>query len=317
MSAPNPFLYRPLRRSDRESYLEVIVQGIGKLETSTGLGDNAEDMIRTLFGRPLWAVTAIARALGRPIVDIFVASEGEKVTGTGMLLYTRQAAYVAGMATRVEYRGRGIASQILSLLSQEARRRRRPWLALDVESENETAIRIYLKSGYREVERFSWFTRNGPPGPSAPTPDSVPLLTRSDAVAVTAALDAARPEAYRRVFPSSWKTLSHNENFGRGPRTRRRAWVRRGANGSVAVVRAYFLAKRKLGAYFLLCGTPEPTSEELTGVLDAAGAWLSSLGPARAFAVAPESSGAARTALERAGFARVVGSTTMVRETPG
>lgn len=309
-------MYRPLRRSDLASYTETVLLGIGKLETSTGLAESAEATIRSLSRWPVRFLLGFFRAIGRPMVDILVAADGTEVAGTGTILWLPKAAYVAGMATKPEFRGQGIASRILALQNAEAKRRRRPWLALDVESDNDTAIRVYRKAGYREVAKFTWYTRAGLPPAEGPVPPGTRPVVRSEWHDLVARLDASRPEEYRAVFPSGSRVLNHNEHLVRGMRSEHRTWAAHAEDGPSGVLRAYFLPRTRIGAYFPMTVGPE-SAKELPRLFDAATEWLRPRGPSRCLAVAAEPPGAIRSLLERFGFSGVVSSTTMVRATTG
>jgi len=312
-SALSSTVFRPLRRRDEPKFLEVVMMGVGNLERSTGLDASAEALIRSLFRRSIWFLTRFLSGIGRPIVSVVVAEEGSRLVGTGMILWLPNSAYVSGMATRPECRGRGVASRILALLQSQARRRRRDWMTLDVESENDTAIRVYLKAGYREVAEFSWLTRTGSPSATGPVAAECRPMRRADGRTIPSRLDAARPETYRAVFPATPRVLNHNEFLVRGMGSRSQTWVKETAQGVPCVLRTYFSPAKKLGAFFLMTGVPEPSPEELTSLVNAGASWMEPLGPERCLAVLPISSVATRVALERAGFVRVVGSKTMVR----
>jgi ribosomal protein S18 acetylase RimI-like enzyme len=316
-NAPGPLVYRPIRRSDSAQYIDLLLRSMGEFEQVTGLGVGAESAIRSLFRLPVWWTVKLLNAVGRPAVHVIVAASDRTIAGTGMILWTRSVAYVAGMATRPEFRGRGIASQVLALLGLQALRHGRAWLALDVESENETAIRVYLKAGYREIAEFSWFTRTGLPPASGSDPGGTRPMARSDRKSVAAALDAARPPAYRAAFPASPHLLDHNEFTMRTPRIQHRAWVKRATNGTPCVARAFFSPRTKWGTVLLRTGTPEPPAEDLTALLDAAVTWLAPFGPEHCLAPAADPPGAVTAALERAGFSRAARTKTMIRETPG
>ena len=316
-SARRTLVYRPLRRSDSAKYIELLLESMGEFEQETGIGDGAESAIRSLFRLPIWWVVKFLSGIGRPVADIVVAASDGTIAGTGMILWTRNTAYVAGMATRPEFRGQGIAAEVLARLGVEARRRKRPYLALDVESANETAIRVYRRAGYQEVAEFSWFTRAGLPPISGANPGGTRPMRRSDQENIVTHLDAARPPLYRAAFPSSPKLLDHNEFTIRAPRIRHSTWVKRTTNGTDCVARAYFSPRKKWGTILLRTGTPEPPPEELASLLDAATSWLTPLRPSHCLAPVSEPPGAVTAALVRAGFSRAVGTKTMVRETPG
>jgi len=313
MSGPpsNSIEFRPLRRSDRDQYLEVIRYGIGKLERSTGLDEISGDLITTEFRPRTWFLLGFLRAFGRPILSTQVAMEGRRMAGTGMAIWLPGTAYVAGIATRPEFRGRGVASRILTLLGGEAARRRRAWMALDVESENETAIRVYRKAGYHDVAGYTWFSRSGFPAATAPPDPRTTLVSGSIGPEVVAALDRSRTEEYRTIFPTHPRVFQHNEFLVRGPGVKSRSWLRRGDGGGLGLLHVYFSPKGRLGGYFLTAANPEPRAEELVGLLDAAAEWIRPLRPTRCLAVAPEPRGPITAALEGAGFAAVAATRLM------
>ena len=310
--ATRPLEFRTLRRADVPAYLPVILLGVGNLERSTGLDRGSESTLRMLSRRSVWWILAFLRAVGRPAVDIFVAADGERLVGTGTILWLPSAGYVAGMATRPEYRGRGIASRILALQRAAVARRGKAWIALDVESENSVAVRVYERAGYREAARFSWFARPGLPGDGALTPEVAPA-TRAEVAEVIGGLDAARSPEYRAALPASARMLSHIQILVSGRRVQHRTWVVSTASGSPFVVRAACDVNAQLGAYFLLPGRSVPTSEEVERALTPATAWLRGLAPTRSFAVVPEPVGQVGPALEKFGFRFAVASLTMVR----
>jgi len=288
--------------------------GVGPLETSTGLAESDAATIQQLSRHSIWFVLRLLRLLGRPIVDTVVALDGGRVVGTGTIVWLPKTAYVAGMATRPEYRGRGIASRVLALLGERARQQERAWLALDVEGENVTAQNVYQKAGYRESGRFAWFTRNDLPPVGSTAPAGVREAKRADWKALTAELERGRPADYCSALPAGSRVLGHNEYIVRTGRVKSRTWLHNAVNGTTCVVRAYFLPSTRMGVYFPMSTLPEPPSEEFAGVLEAATQWLRPQAPRRCIAVAAEPHGPIAAALEREGFLRVVSSRVMIRK---
>ena len=313
MSASGPWEFRPLRRSDFRSYRDVVVLGIGRLERSTGTAESAMAGIDLLERRSIRFVLGFLRWIGRPYVDVLVAANASGVAGTGTVLWLPKTAYVAGMATRPEYRGQGIASRILALQGDLARRRRRPWLALDVESDNQPAVRVYQRAGYRELGAFTWFTRTGSPASTPGDPPGIRPVGRSDWRPLTARLDASRPPEYRAAFPARPPLLHHNEILVRGGRMENETWWKETSSNGLAVLRAYFLPGTRMGALFPLSTDSEPSSEEFTGLFGAAAEWLRARDPRRCLAAAPEGQRGVSAALEALGFSAVVSSKLMVR----
>jgi GNAT superfamily N-acetyltransferase len=296
----------------------MVLLAIGPFERSTGIDAIAEATTDLLSRRSIWFFLRLTRLFGRPVVDILVARDGSGMAGTGLVVWLPHVAYVANMATRTEMRGRGIASQILALQQGEARRRRRPWMALDVEGENETAQRVYRRAGYHDAGSCRWFTRTGLPstGGARGTPGTR-VVARSDYAELARKLDASRPADYRSAFPAGQRLLHHNEFLVRGGRVERRTWRVDASDGRFAVVRAYYLRGASMGVYFPMTTHPGTSPEEILGGVDAATEWLRSFGPARCLAMVSEPKEAVAIALEQRGFSSVVSTLTMLRRVSG
>ncbi|MGD0587952.1 MAG: GNAT family N-acetyltransferase [Thermoplasmata archaeon] len=309
----SPLVFRQIRRADLPTFVEVIRLGIGKLEHSTGLDEGAEAMFQSLSRWSIWLLFGLLQLIGRPFVRVWVGLEGPRVVGTGTLLMLPKAGYVAGMATHPEFRGRGVASRILALEQAETVRRGRDWIVLDVESENETAIRVYRRAGYREVGRYTWYSRLGIPPTSTPSPS--PAASKGELKEFIPKLDASRGADLRTSLPADPRMLSHNELLVRGPRAKNQTWIRATADATPSSVRAYFMPRTRMGVYFPTTGTPEPSADELTALFASPTEWLRPQDPKRCLAVLAEPVGTAGAALEKMGFVAVVSSTLMVRPT--
>lgn len=305
-------MYRPLRRSDYASYHEVVGLAVGNFERSTGLDVSSEATIAQLSRRWIWFLLGMFRLFGRPIVDTLVACQDREVVGTATVLWLPTVAYVAGVATRPEVRGRGIATHLLTLLTEMARRRHREWLALDVESENLGAIRVYRKAGYREVGTYTWFSRPELPRAASPTLSNVVPVGRSDWGSLSARLEAGRPTDYRNAFPASGGILTHNEILVRGRRVGYSTWKRELPEGGVVVLRAYFDPGAGLAACFPISTTPEASPDDFAGLIHAATDWLAPQHPSHVIAVVTEPRGNSTVALERLGFAAAASTTAML-----
>jgi len=307
------FEIRPLRHSDFPRYRPVVLLAAGELERSTGIDARAEATIDLLNRRSIWFLLGLTRLFGRPIVDTLVATTGNDIQGTGTILWFPKSAYVAGVATKPEWRGRGVASAILGRLEALARRRRREWMLLDVESGNEPAVRVYQKSGYRVTDTFTWLASTGLPPARPVTADGARRVGASEWPELTALLDASRPADYRAAFPARKRVLHHNEVMVHGGRTESATWWRRTDAGAAVVVRAYFVPGARMGAFFPMSTLPEPRAEEFSGILAAAVDWVRSRNPQRCLAVAPEPRGGIAASLEQLGFTGGISSAVMVR----
>lgn len=312
MAPPDSCVFRPLRRSDYASYYSVVHQSIGPFERATGLDVNSEATIAQLSRRWVWLLLRLLRLFGRRIVDIEVATQGTEVVGTATILWLPRTAYVAAVATRPELRGRGIASRLMALLAERARRYRRAWMALDVETENEVAIRVYRRAGYQTVGSYSWFSRADLPTVESPPSSEVTPVGSADVGGLCTRLDANRPVEYREAFPADRAALTHNEILVRGGRVELATWKRELTGGGVAVLRAYYVPGTRMAAYFPISTAPEGSPDDFGGLIDAATGWLRPRSPSRVIAVAPEPRGNSTVALERRGFPAVASTTTMV-----
>ena len=61
--------------------------------------------------------------------------------------------YICGVAVLPEYRGLGIGTELMQLAEQQAKIRKFNTLSLVVFEENEGAVRLYEKLGYKEIQR--------------------------------------------------------------------------------------------------------------------------------------------------------------------
>jgi ribosomal protein S18 acetylase RimI-like enzyme len=81
--------------------------------------------------------------------------------------------YVNGLAALPGYRGRGLGSQLLNVADDLAAEAGCDELSLEVFEQNENALRLYERHGYRTVAR-----RTAVPHPSYPYDGDVLLMTR-------------------------------------------------------------------------------------------------------------------------------------------
>jgi ribosomal protein S18 acetylase RimI-like enzyme len=301
-----------MRRSDFAAYRDVSRLAMGAFDRSTGLYESSDAALLQLSHRSVWFVLALARLFRRPLVDIVVATRGAELVGTATLLWLPRTAYVTGVATKPEMRGRGVASRLLARHAEEARRLHRAWMALDVESENETAIRVYRRAGYRETARSTWFTRSDLPPKEAPDPPTVLPVGAADWKALAARLDASRPDDYREAFPAGKRIVDHNEYVVRTGRSEVEAWKRELPGGSVAALRACFVTGARRAVYLPMSTDSNVSPEVFLGLIDTATEWFRSRGPALVLAVVSEPRGPAGVALEQRGFAPAVTSIAMI-----
>jgi ribosomal protein S18 acetylase RimI-like enzyme len=308
-----PVELRELRRSDLPSFERVIVQVFGRFEAATGLAESATAQIRSLRGPGLWAMITLLQALRIANVRFLVAVERGAVVGTTILSVSGNSGYIAGVATDAAARGRGIATRLMGLAETRTRAKGKPWLALDVESENETAIRVYRRIGYHEVARFHWFA--GPPPRTNPASGraavEIPARTRAAADWANQRL----PAPIREALPATARTLTHLELFSKPPRAKTKMWKITSGGTIQGMVRAHYAAATRRG--FLLPIGVDPTTPEdaLFALLAPAIDWERTLGATRIILGAPESAGLWTSMGPKLGLPYAVSTTLMVRPT--
>ncbi|HTP54829.1 MAG TPA: GNAT family N-acetyltransferase [Thermoplasmata archaeon] len=304
---------RELRHADLPSFEPVILSGIGTLERAIGLDQTAAPMLRSLRRPGIWILFRLFRALGRAI-RILVRVEQGRVVGTVSVIPRKTVGVIVGVATDPSARGRGIATQLLEAAHRLVRAKGIPRLALDVDTDNETALRVYRRLGYQEVARFAWFV-GAPPSEADPNPTELRTVPRSQLRPLLPWIDAHRPPEVRAPYPATPRRLSHLEMLFSLPGTTWRTWQLSRAEGPVAVVRAAY-SRMNTTAYLIPAAwDPSLPSEAYRGLLLPGIAWARSVGANRIACAVPDPPGPWEPALGALGLGRSASSTMMTRPT--
>jgi ribosomal protein S18 acetylase RimI-like enzyme len=97
------------------------------------------------------------RQADRPGDTTYVISRGTTVVGTVRLSVTGETAGVYGFAVDPAYQGQGIGRDVLARVCRQARRDGFVRVTLEVETENEHALRLYTSTGFvREAGEDYW-----------------------------------------------------------------------------------------------------------------------------------------------------------------
>jgi ribosomal protein S18 acetylase RimI-like enzyme len=281
--------YRELRRSDLPSFEKVMFQGLGTLERAIGVDQAAVTLFQSLRRRGLWTLLAFFRALGLPVIRIFVATERGQVVGTSSLVWLKKTAVVIGVATDAAARGRGIATHLLERMPAFAQRKGRAWLALDVDAENSTAIRVYQKIGYQDYGRFAWYV--GAPLEPASTGGTTAIEIGCPRIRVLAKwADARQAPAIREMFPITEKSFSHLETIFQMPRTQTKTWELASSGTTIGVVRGYFSPLAGSGFVLPVASNSDLSGDARQALVAPAIQWVRSLGAARLVLVVPDPS---------------------------
>ena len=173
--------------------------------------DAVGGVLRKTEGIGLRFLLGLARLFGRPIFLVLVVEVDGRVLGTSLLNFTPEATYVSGVVVDRSVRRQGHAQAMLRACDDLGRRYHRPVLALDVLSQNDPAIRLYDRWGYRPLRDQIWLARSFGPDTPLPLPSGEtrirPYLDRDGAQ--LAELDnALMPPEVRKILPR------HREDFG-------------------------------------------------------------------------------------------------------
>ncbi len=95
--------------------------------------------------------------------DVWVAVDRDGLLGNAVVLYRRNAksARLYSLVVAAAARGRGIARALLETAELAAAARRAQRLYLEVRCDNDAAIRLYQKLGYRLLGRLPRFYEDG------------------------------------------------------------------------------------------------------------------------------------------------------------
>ena len=287
MQRPGPTVeYRELRRRDLPSLSKVIAQAYGALERATGLDEVSTAQLLSLRRPGLWVLVRLLQRLRIAPLRFLVAVEGGQVVGSTIVTFRDKAGYIGGVSTDARARGRGVATQLMERARAVARAKGKAWMALDVESDNETALRVYRRLGYTEVERVDWHVGPLPP----PTPMSQPTALEFktvDKVTLAWVFQSTLP-AIREALPPSPRTLTHVEIYARPSRARPKMWKLTVDGRALGLVRCHYSATTRTG-FLLPVGTHSSLPQAaLAPLIVPAIEWLRSLGANRVALCVPD-----------------------------
>ena len=89
---------------------------------------------------------------------IYLASSGDDIVGKVNLHFLDHEVGIYGLGIKPEFRGQGLGKQLLrkslSIIKAEGSQR----AMLQVEAENDTALNLYIKSGFKLRSTMKYFT---------------------------------------------------------------------------------------------------------------------------------------------------------------
>ena len=118
-------------------------------------------LAREAFGPDAWTVMDYAAVFSENSVRKFTAVSGGKFAGFGASEWDREqnAVCLMTLAVRPEFRGRGIGSALLKAMEEAFGKSSDVYLYVDIE--NETAVRLYRRAGYKQTGIIPSYYMNG------------------------------------------------------------------------------------------------------------------------------------------------------------
>lgn len=116
------------------------------------------------FGKDAWPAELFQEyALASPKLFL-VAAVGRRLAGYSIACIQRRTAELASIAVLPEYRGRGMATQLLKTTLRKVRRLGATNMWLMVRPDNETAIRLYRTLGFVRTASVRGYYEDGSSG---------------------------------------------------------------------------------------------------------------------------------------------------------
>lgn len=101
----------------------------------------------------------IAFNTATPNRRLMLAIEGKRVVGTVAIVEDTDKIWVTGLAVHTKARGKGIATTLLNWSKNEAHHLGKETVYLDVETDNENALSLYKKAGFRKINHTNFYRK--------------------------------------------------------------------------------------------------------------------------------------------------------------
>ncbi len=103
--------------------------------------------------------TMIEFNVSNPSRHVFIAKKQGEVVGTVTAVEERSTLWITALATSPTHQGQGIGSALLAFVQEEALRKGSEAVMLDVEIDNDKALSVYEKAGFKPVLQIDYYVK--------------------------------------------------------------------------------------------------------------------------------------------------------------
>lgn len=121
--------------------------------------EQIKDVLKSQFDE-FWNSEVLVKELENPLSIYIVAIYNQEVVGYAGLWQPLDEGHITNIVTRLDKRGKGIATKMLEELINIARNKKLKCVTLEVNVHNEIAINLYKKYNFIEVGRRKKYYNN-------------------------------------------------------------------------------------------------------------------------------------------------------------
>lgn len=116
-------------------------------EMQTKDAEAVAELEKQIFSQP-WTRQGFLDSLKLGNTVFLVAEENEKILGYIGMYFTAEEGEITNVAVDAQERCRGVGARLISEMKKEAERRSLAQIVLEVRTSNQSAIRLYERSGF-------------------------------------------------------------------------------------------------------------------------------------------------------------------------
>ena len=125
--------------TERQDLTEILMSAFG----------DTEDEVHTM----------IEFNVSSPSRHVFVAKQQQQVVGTVTAVEEGTKLWITALATDPLHQGQGIGSALLAFVQEEGSRRESEAVMLDVEIDNDKALHVYEKAGFKPILQVDYYVK--------------------------------------------------------------------------------------------------------------------------------------------------------------